>query len=74
MLTAGLNGLDCWLGSTTKRRLLVKLPTRHPSGTDTVIDESNGGLALHAKSNIHRSCWLDYDQPRSQARRQHHGL
>ncbi|KAF8582256.1 hypothetical protein K439DRAFT_1635488 [Ramaria rubella] len=55
MLTNGLNGCNCWLGSPARRRLLVKLPTRHPSGTDTLNDKLYWGLALHTYSDVYLS-------------------
>ncbi|KAF8575586.1 hypothetical protein K439DRAFT_1641258 [Ramaria rubella] len=55
MLTNGLNGCNCWLGSPSRRRFLVELPTRHPSGTDTLNDKLYWGLALHAYSDVYSS-------------------
>ncbi|KAF8573626.1 hypothetical protein K439DRAFT_1642834 [Ramaria rubella] len=55
MLTNGLNGCNCWLGSPARRRLLVELPTRHPSGIDMLTDKLYWGLALHTYSDVYPS-------------------
>ncbi|KAF8573649.1 hypothetical protein K439DRAFT_1642805 [Ramaria rubella] len=55
MLTNGLNGCNCWLGSPAHRRLLVELPTWHPSGTVTLNDKLYWGLALHVYLDVYPS-------------------